>query len=360
MVVIQQTSSPLRILCFGAGAIGTYIGGSLVLAGHKVVFLETPDTILGLLDRGLRLEIDSQTFIIEKPILVPSIDDAIETGPFDIAIFALKSFDTASALDSIKPHLDSFPTLLCLQNGVANEPLLASVLGPYGVIAGTVTSAVGRKAAGDIVLERLRGVGIAAGNPLSRRLVNVFSEAGLNGRLYSSAPSMKWSKLLTNLPANASSAILDMTPAEIFSNANLFRFELLQLREALEVIRAQNLGVVNLPGTPAKLFAFAIRYLPPMISQRILTQAIGGGRGGKMPSFHIDLYQGRGKSEVVYLNGAVADVGDQYNIPTPANHFLTDTLIALVKGNIPLNAYAHNPEKFMSDFNQQSSIELNN
>ncbi len=32
----------LKVLVFGAGAIGTYIGGSLVLAGHTVVFLEQP------------------------------------------------------------------------------------------------------------------------------------------------------------------------------------------------------------------------------------------------------------------------------------------------------------------------------
>ncbi len=31
--------SPLKILSFGAGAIGTYIGGSLALAGHQLVFV---------------------------------------------------------------------------------------------------------------------------------------------------------------------------------------------------------------------------------------------------------------------------------------------------------------------------------
>ncbi|MCH7663763.1 MAG: 2-dehydropantoate 2-reductase, partial [Chloroflexi bacterium] len=30
---------PLRVLSIGAGAIGTYIGGSLALHGHQVTFL---------------------------------------------------------------------------------------------------------------------------------------------------------------------------------------------------------------------------------------------------------------------------------------------------------------------------------
>jgi 2-dehydropantoate 2-reductase len=120
--------------------------------------------------------------------------------------------------------------LLSLQNGVENEPLLESVLGKNKVIAGTVTSAVRRRAPGNILLERLRGMGIADGHPLSKQLVLVLSAAGLNARLYPSPSDMKWSKMLTNLLANASSAILDMTPSEILSHPGLYRVEVNQLR----------------------------------------------------------------------------------------------------------------------------------
>ncbi len=59
------------------------------------------------------------------------------------------------------------PPILCLSNGVDNEPALAALLGADKVIAGTVTSSVARRALGDIVLEKLRGVGVADGHPLS-------------------------------------------------------------------------------------------------------------------------------------------------------------------------------------------------
>ena len=129
--------------------------------------------------------------------------------------------------------------------------------------------------------------------------------------------------------------------------------EILQLREALAVMKAQNIPVVDLPGTPVRLFAFAIRSLPFWLSRVILKRAIGSGRGGKMPSFHIDLYSRRGKSEVVYLNGAIADEGEKLGIPTPVNRFLTDTLMALTQGEIPLNTYAQNPTKFLIDLQAQ-------
>jgi 2-dehydropantoate 2-reductase len=119
-------------------------------------------------------------------------------------------------------------------------------------------------------------------------------------------------------------------------------------------MRALNIPVVNLPGTPVRAFAFAIRRLPAILAQPILKKAIGGGRGGKMPSFHIDLYGGRGKSEVLYLNGAVADFGEQLNCPTPANRFLTDTLMALTKGELSLKMYARQPDTFLAAYSRQA------
>jgi hypothetical protein len=37
---------------FGAGAIGTYIGGSLALAGHQAVFVEQPGVSGGVVNVG--------------------------------------------------------------------------------------------------------------------------------------------------------------------------------------------------------------------------------------------------------------------------------------------------------------------
>jgi 2-dehydropantoate 2-reductase len=100
---------------------------------------------------------------------------------------------------------------------VSNEPAIAEALGADKVIYGTVTTAIGRRGAGDIVLEKLRGVGIAKGHPLSEKLNDAFNKAFLNSRLFEDAASMKWSKMLTNLIANPTSAILDMTAGEVFS-----------------------------------------------------------------------------------------------------------------------------------------------
>lgn len=346
--MITELTGKLNILSYGAGAIGTYIGGSLALQGHRVTFLERPEVASYLRQRGIHLMLEGQEHSIASPAIAASLDDALSLGPYDLGLFALKSFDTQSALDSLIPRRSDLPPFLCLQNGVENEGLLAEALGEQSVIAGTVTSAIGRRDAGDILLERLRGVGIADDHPLSEHLVVEFTRAGLNARLFPSAAEMKWSKLLTNLLANASSAILNLTPAEIFAHPRLYRLEVEQLRECLRVMQALNLNVVDLPGAPVRLLALAVKRLPLSLSRPFLRKAVGGGRGGKMPSFYIDLHSGRGTTEVGALNGAVARYGEQHAVEAPLNRKLTQILTALANGEIPLDDYANNPEKLLS------------
>lgn len=353
---MQPNSSSLKILAFGAGAIGAYFGGSLALAGHTVVFVEQPKVVEELRERGLRLDLtmdarrktkDAFTISPRSFVMASSLEDALKFGPFDVALFALKSFDTSAALAGMKPFADKLPPILCLSNGVDNEPAIARELGADKVIYGTVTSAIGRRAAGDIVLEKLRGVGIAAGHPLSEKLAAAFDAAYLNCRLYPDALNMKWSKMLTNLLANPTSAILDMSAAQVYANRKLYKLEIDMLRECLAVMKAQHLEVVDLPGTPVRTLAFAAQ-LPLWLSKPFLSRAAGSGRGAKMPSFHIDLHSGRGKSEVEYLHGAVVRAGEKTAVATPVNKVLTETLMSLTNGEIKLEEYAHQPQKLLN------------
>lgn len=325
-----MAKGPLSLLVFGAGAIGSYLGGSLALAGQRVVFLERAHNAAVLKKQGLHLKLDDGTHHLTDLEVLTSIPQALEAGPYDAALFALKSYDTAAALEQMKPHAAQLPPILCLQNGVDNEAAIAGLLGAERVIAGTVTTAVGKSGPGQIELQRKRGVGLAGGYPLSARLLAAMQVAELNPRLYASAAEMKWSKLLTNLLANASCAILDITPAQIFQNPTLFELEMLQLREALAVMRAMGLREVDLPGTPVRALAFASRKLPSGLARPLMARAVGRGRGDKMPSLHIDLHAARQQSEVGWLNGAVVRHGEQAGVDTPINRLLADTLLEMV------------------------------
>ena len=339
----MQTSANLRFLCLGTGAIGTYIGGSLAAAGQPVVFVDRPEMAALLKENGLHIRRKDDSLTVTDPDVVSSMEDALTHGPFDVGILAVKSYDTAGLLEMLAPYSLALPPILCLQNGVDNEPALQQVLGAERVIHGTVTTAVGRLDAGSVVVEKLRGMGVANEHLLASNLVAVLNSAGLHAQAFSFGAAMKWSKMFTNLVTNASSAILGMPPTEILADAGLYRLELAQLREALSVMRALGHTVVDLPGTPVRALAFIVRRFPAALSQPVLRQALGRGRGGKMPSFYLDLESGRGKSEVGFLNGAVVRYGAEVGVNTPVNQALTEILMDLTEGRLARADFLRRP-----------------
>jgi 2-dehydropantoate 2-reductase len=342
----------MRILIFGAGAIGTYIGGSLALAGEGVVFLDREDVAVELRKTGFSLGLPGGEKKISDLSIFSSIQEALASAVFDAAILAVKGFDTASVLEMIRPYAEKMPPVVCFQNGVENETAIARVLGDAKVIRGTVTTAIGRRGLGNIVVEKFRGTGIEAAQPISTEFAAACNRAELGMKIYDNGLAMKWSKMFTNLVGNATSAILNWSPAQVYANPNSFSIERRQLREVLAVMAAMNIPVVDLPGTPAKLLAFAIQYLPSIISRPLLVKAVGGGRGAKMPSFHIDLYQGRGKSEVDWLNGAVVRAAEKNKVPVPVNKILLDVLTKLTAGELEKAEFDGQPEKLVSLINQ--------
>ncbi len=339
----------VKILCFGAGAIGSYVGGSLAIHGHEVHFLDRPEAIEKIKQLGIHLVLPEGSFQLTPKYLCSSLDEAILGNQFDFSIVAVKSFDTETLIETWSEKREFLPPVLCLQNGVENEIKISSLIGADKTISGTVTTAIGRIENG-IVVERLRGIGVENKNALTEEIITIMNAAGLNAVGFKDAKSMKWSKLLTNLTTNASSAILGMTPAEILSDSELFKLEIEQLRETIRVMRAHGISVIDIPGTPVKLFATIVEKFPLWTSKLILKKSITGGRGGKMPSFYLDLKSNRKKSEVDYLNGAVVRFGKDVNIPAPVNEELTEVLTQLTLGDIPQMEFDHRPDKYKEMF----------
>jgi 2-dehydropantoate 2-reductase len=125
----------------------------------------------------------------------------------------------------------------------------------------------------------------------------------------------------------------------------LYQIEIGALKEALAVMKAKNIPVVDLPRTPTRTLAFAVRNLPPALYQPILIRMVGGGRGDKLPSFHLDLKAGRHKTEVSYLNGAIARHAEHVGLSAPINQKLSEILEAIVAGKVAWGEYRNQPDK---------------
>ena len=342
----------MKILCFGAGAIGSYIAGSLALIGNPLVYIEQPQFIASLKENGVRIEdIHGEMHHLKHFDAYPCAEEAFARhDEFDLVITAVKGFNTDDVIRSLKPCAARVPAILSLQNGVENEEKYAAAFGAEKVIPCSICTAISRGEQGAIKVAKLRGMGIADTHPICELLVRECCEAGLKAKLMNDGPAMKWSKMISNLLSNAASAIFDMTPAEVFSDPDGYNLEIRQIKETMAVMKAMGISPVNIPGVPVKLLCFAVSSLPAFITKPALVKAVGGGRGSKMPSFYIDLHAGRKESEVEFLNGAVARYGDSLGIPTPVNHAYYEVLTRLAAGKLPLDSYKKNPKQFREEF----------
>ena len=220
--------------------------------------------------------------------------------------------------------------------------MLAQAFPTQTVIAATTTTPVAVEAPGVIRIERLDGgIGWAdvrpAANNVKRRAID-FAQLWTLPRAsrpthYADYRAMRWSKLLLNCIGNASGAILDMPPAQLFADPRVFKFEMRMVREILAVMRAMHVAVVDLPGYPARSLARAVTWLPDPILHKLLAKRLARGRGDKRPSLYYDVVNHARHSEVEWLNGAVASAGAKYGVPTPVNAVLNRVLLDIVAGH---------------------------
>lgn len=335
----------MRYLIIGSGAVGGYIGGRLALAGQSVVFLDRPPIVERLSQRGLRLQQDEDDRILRDPLTAATLSEAVAVQEPDVILLCVKAYHCETAARELADTGDLAAPIVSILNGIGNEETLARELGETRVIPASLTSAIGIIEPGHVRVERMRGLGLASTHPLSAKLADEMSAANLNPVLYPDAVRMKWSKALTNIIANATSAILGWVPDLVFNHKGLYRLEIEALRETVRVMRALGLPPQDLPGVPVRLLANAI-FLPPAITMPLFKKAAISGRGDKLPSFCYDV--GRGKSEAPWLNGAIAEHGKRKGIVTPTNDVLVDVLMGLVEGRLESSRYHGNPELLLS------------
>ena len=338
----------MRVLVVGAGAIGLLVGGQMALAGHAVTLVARPALAEHLRREGLRLVGAEGGRVVKTLAIATSVAEAAQ-GQFDWLALTVKAFDVAAAAAEIAAAFPTPPTVVTFQNGVGSEELVQRLLPAAPLVAASVTIPVSVPAVGHIETRKKGGLGLAPvqGNTEYGVRSTEFQQAGFVVREYADYRAMKWSKLLGNMIGNATAAILDMPPSEIYADPRLFGLEAAALREAVAVMDAWRIPAVSLPGLLSGLLPPALRYLPPPLLQRILRRMVTSGRGGKMPSLHIDLAGGKGASEVQFLNGAVAEWGERQGVPTPVNRVLTDTLLGLMADRLAWAEFRQRPDRLL-------------
>ncbi len=348
----------MKILVYGAGAVGGYLAARLAQNGQDVTVIVRDVTASAIQADGLVVTTKGHTWRTH-PQALASVAEAFNLTQdgvsYDLIILAMKSYDVTPALDPLVAFCTQPPTILGVQNGISSEAPLIKQFGANKVLAGAFTLPISREGTNSLLVERTDGgLGLAPtqkGQNISR-WVKLFNDAGITTTSVEDYQAMRWSKALLNIVGNASSAILNRTPNAIYKINALFDMEIRMLKEALKVMGQLNLDLVDLPGYSASKLALAVKHTPKLVLKPILTQLVAKGRGDKMPSFHIDLSANKGKNEVIYHNGAIARAGQKVGVPTPVNTTLTTVLMKLVRQEVDWREYDGNAKRLLQDIRQ--------
>jgi 2-dehydropantoate 2-reductase len=345
----------LRVLIIGAGAVGTFVGARLALGGHAVTLVGRPGLAAAVRASGLTLIEPSGSRHTTAVRAVDSLAAAftrststlVLTSSYDLALITVKAFDTAGVITELQAvDAGQLPPLLTLQNGVGNEEALVEVFGADRIVSGAIDTPVSVPAAGQVQVHRERfkaGVAPVGQGAPAAQASGLLRDAGFTVDVFTDYRRLKWSKLLMNLLANAQCAILDWTPAEVMADPVASRLEALAWQEAFAVMAALRIRPVAMAGYPLPLLAPLARRLPADWLARGLRRFVSGGRGSKLPSLHVALAGGK-RSEVDWLNGAVARYGRLTGVGTPVNRTLTDFLTALTNSKARRDDWRARPD----------------
>lgn len=353
----------MRVIVVGAGALGSWAGAALMRGGADVTLVARGDHGAAMAADGLTVRAAGGEFRV-RPAVAGSVGQAMAAAGagYDVALVAVKSWATV-AVGAELAAAGGVGRVISLQNGVGNEAVLAAALtgrpAPAladravrrcaAVGAGAVTVGVAVERPGVVVAGGRGGVGLESdGDGLGASLSERFTAAGVPAVLVDDAVALKWSKLLLNMLGAATTAILDRTPAEVLARRDVFGLELSAWREALAVMRAHRIAIVDLPGYGVRRLAAAVRWVPAAVLHRALGARLAAARGTRLPGVGADLRAGRATSEITVLHGAVADVGEAAGVAVPTCRALTDLVLGLAEGRLDRAAFAGQPAALAS------------
>ncbi len=256
----------MRTLIFGAGAIGSYLGGLLAGNGADVTLLARGAQYRALTDHGIQFEwADGRS----KQVGVKTCEPGAAGSSYDLVICTLKSMQLAGAADEMMAALAPDGALVMIQNGLpwwyfdqVDSPwrgrqlasldadgTLAKKIALDRVVGAVIYKPVTGKAPGHLFLPKTELDSLILGeldNRLSertQRIATFLTAACMPTEVTADIRAAKWGKLLLNVLWNPLCTLTQSAPGRIAATAGGAELVRQLSRESAAV--AASIGVVS-------------------------------------------------------------------------------------------------------------------
>ncbi len=294
----------MRITVFGAGSLGSFIGGILSIK-HHVGIIGRHSHINAIKQKGLR--ITGKTNLVAYPKT-----SLLDCQNPELLILTVKAYDTKKALLDAYPLLGPDTSVLSLQNGFLNEKIIGDMIGSRKVIGGTTSHGVtlirpgeiNHTGLGDTVIGEMDG----RITPRIKSISSVFDEVGIQTRISRNITKELYIKTIVNAGINPVTALFHCKNGALLTNPFLAQVLELTCKEAVDIINSS--GII----------------LPSDIIKTVkkIAQCTSDNYSSMVQSI-----QRHKKTEIDQINGEIVALAEKLGRPAPLNKMLVLLVKAL-------------------------------
>lgn len=302
----------MKILVFGAGALGSAFGGFLSEDGHDVTLYGRKWHLSKVQKSGLKVEGIFGEHCFRNLKVETSLSKLKKRkGEFDLILLPVKSFDTKRAAKEIKSLITSKTIILSLQNGLGNIETLHHYFPKKQVLAARVIFGV-ELMPGEINIT-VWGGNVLVGETHQKKISNrtkqiaaIFSKSGIKSEAVSDIQKWLWLKVIYNSSLNPLASLLKTHYGSLLEKEYTRDIMKAIVRECYLVAEACRVDLK--PKTAEGYIKLLFGTLIPDTHHH-------------HPSMLQDLKRGK-KTEIDYMNGAMVRMGKEKQISVPVNRLL--------------------------------------
>ncbi len=341
----------MHIAIFGAGSVGGYAGGMLARGGLDVTLVDGwPAHVDAIKARGLRLYGTQGEFLVQPRALHMHEVHQLARHPVDVAILAVKSYDTAWLATLVQDYLSPAGVVVSMQNGM-NEETIARILG-WERVLGCVLNTIGVEATGPGEILRwmtpapagyaVFRVGEAHGATTERATAIAAAlghcdEATVTSNLWGE----RWSKLVNNAMASGIGPLTGFSIPDMLAHPLTRPLCLDVAREAIRIGRTSGFRLEKICSTPIDTWLSDAADAQQQLDAGLAAYEARLGPEGQASTLH-DIRRGR-RTEIAFINGLVARQAAKIGLEAPLNAALTAQVQRLERGEITQGLEALDP-----------------
>ena len=197
-------------------------GARLQASGEDVVFCARGEQLRALKEQGLEIK----SIQGDLKLRVKATERPADFAPYDLILFAVKSYDTEAGAQQLEGCLAKDGALMTIQNGVENEEILCKFFPRDAVMGGNSRVGAEVVAPGKVLHTALGRIefGELDGRetPRAQRVAEIFRRAGIFGELTTDLKTIRWHKLMGNNSTNSVGTLSRTTLGQMLADPDGF------------------------------------------------------------------------------------------------------------------------------------------